>query len=40
MQIVSITGVFMTFSPERTESYYYPKSIQILGQTEKAVETA
>lgn len=28
MQIVSITGIFMTFSPELAESYYYPKLIQ------------
>ncbi len=28
MQIVSITGIFMTFSPEIAESYYYPKLIQ------------
>ncbi|WRS27804.1 endospore germination permease [Oscillospiraceae bacterium MB08-C2-2] len=28
MQIVSITGIFMTFSPETASSYYYPKLIQ------------
>ena len=28
MQIVSITGIFMTFSPADAESYYYPKLLQ------------
>ena len=28
MQIVSITGIFMTFSLDTAESYYYPKLIQ------------
>ncbi len=28
MQIVSITGIFMTFSTEQAEVYYYPKLIQ------------
>ncbi len=28
MQVVSITGIFMTFSTEQAEVYYYPKLVQ------------